>query len=40
MYTGGLENYPRLVGEMARLRPLWGNDEPGSHTSAAAALCQ
>src|SRR5687767_3221982 len=27
MYTGGLENHPRLVGRMARLRPLWGNGE-------------
>jgi predicted ATP-grasp superfamily ATP-dependent carboligase len=25
MYTGGLENYPRLVARLARLRPLWGN---------------
>src|SRR5947209_3741369 len=25
MYTGGLENWPRLVGAMARRRPLWGN---------------
>ena len=25
MYTGGLENWPRLVGDMARWRPLWGN---------------
>ncbi len=28
MYTGGLENVPRLVDRMAQLRPLWGN--PGS----------
>jgi predicted ATP-grasp superfamily ATP-dependent carboligase len=28
IYTGALENRPRLVGELARLRPLWGNDEP------------
>ena len=27
MYTGALENWPPLVAEMARLRPLWGNDE-------------
>jgi predicted ATP-grasp superfamily ATP-dependent carboligase len=27
MYTGGLENWPALVGELARRRPLWGNDE-------------
>lgn len=25
MYTGALENHPRLVGEMAGIRPLWGN---------------
>jgi uncharacterized protein len=25
IYTGGLENYPRLVDRLARLRPLWGN---------------
>jgi predicted ATP-grasp superfamily ATP-dependent carboligase len=25
MYTGGLENYPRLIGRMAKLRPLLGN---------------
>jgi uncharacterized protein len=25
MYTGGLENYPRLVDRMAEFRPLWGN---------------
>lgn len=25
MYTGGLENYPRLVERLAALRPLWGN---------------
>jgi uncharacterized protein len=28
MYTGGLENHPALVRRLARLRPLWGNDEP------------
>ena len=28
IYTGGLENHPRLVDRMAALRPLWGN--PGS----------
>jgi predicted ATP-grasp superfamily ATP-dependent carboligase len=27
MYTGGLENRPSLVRQMARRRPLWGNDE-------------
>jgi predicted ATP-grasp superfamily ATP-dependent carboligase len=27
MYTGGLENWPALVGRMARRRPLWGNGE-------------
>jgi predicted ATP-grasp superfamily ATP-dependent carboligase len=26
MYTGGLENWPRLVGQLARHGPLWGND--------------
>jgi predicted ATP-grasp superfamily ATP-dependent carboligase len=25
LYTGGLENYPRLIGRMAELRPLLGN---------------
>lgn len=25
IYTGGLENYPRLVDRMAEIRPLWGN---------------
>jgi predicted ATP-grasp superfamily ATP-dependent carboligase len=25
IYTGGLENYPRLVERMAGVRPLWGN---------------
>ncbi len=25
MYTGGLENYPELVDEMAWIAPLWGN---------------
>ncbi len=25
MYTGGLENYPDLVGQLAKVRPLWGN---------------
>jgi predicted ATP-grasp superfamily ATP-dependent carboligase len=25
IYTGGLENYPRLVERLAKLRPLWGN---------------
>jgi predicted ATP-grasp superfamily ATP-dependent carboligase len=26
IYTGGLENHPRLVSRMAQTRPLWGND--------------
>ncbi|MCS6852489.1 MAG: ATP-grasp domain-containing protein [Gemmataceae bacterium] len=26
LYTGGLENHPRLIAELARRRPLWGND--------------
>ena len=26
VYTGGLENHPRVVERLARLRPLWGND--------------
>ncbi len=26
MYTGGLENRPRLIGRIAAQRPLWGND--------------
>src|SRR5437763_10103190 len=25
LYTGGLENHPRLVDRLARTRPLWGN---------------
>ena len=25
IYTGGLENHPRLIEQMAALRPLWGN---------------
>jgi predicted ATP-grasp superfamily ATP-dependent carboligase len=28
IYTGALENRPRLVRQLARLRPLWGNDGP------------
>jgi len=27
MYTGGLENRPRLVRRITRERPLWGNDD-------------
>ena len=27
MYTGGLENYPRLVQRLAKMRPLWGNSD-------------
>ncbi len=26
IYTGAMENRPRLVGQLARSRPLWGND--------------
>src|SRR5439155_9755342 len=26
LYTGGLENQRRLVGRLARERPLWGSD--------------
>jgi predicted ATP-grasp superfamily ATP-dependent carboligase len=26
MYTGALENYPRLVEQLSATRPLWGND--------------
>src|SRR4051812_33753816 len=26
LYTGGLENHPFLVGQLADRRPLWGND--------------
>lgn len=26
IYTGGLENYPRLIDELTRIRPVWGND--------------
>src|SRR6476469_9090194 len=25
IYTGGLENHPRLVERLAAIRPLWGN---------------
>src|SRR6188474_2299573 len=25
VYTGGLENYPRLIDRLAAVRPLWGN---------------
>src|SRR5260221_9821133 len=25
MYTGGLENHPRIVEQVSRSRPLWGN---------------
>src|SRR5438552_3654603 len=28
MYTGALENRPALVRQLARMRPLWGNDSP------------
>jgi predicted ATP-grasp superfamily ATP-dependent carboligase len=31
-YTGGLENYPALIGRLAERRPLWGNDEPTLRT--------
>src|SRR5437588_10415493 len=27
LYTGGLENRPALVRQIAAMRPLWGNDE-------------
>jgi predicted ATP-grasp superfamily ATP-dependent carboligase len=26
VYTGGLENHPRLIERLAQARPLWGND--------------
>lgn len=26
MYTGGLENYPKLIDRFAQIGPLWGND--------------
>ena len=26
IYTGGLENHPDLIGAMAEIRPLWGNE--------------
>src|SRR5688572_19898287 len=26
VYTGGLENHPRLIARLAKQRPLWGND--------------
>ena len=28
IYTGALENRPRLIRQLARQRPLWGNDGP------------
>jgi len=28
MYTGALENRPRLIRQLSRRRPLWGNDVP------------
>jgi predicted ATP-grasp superfamily ATP-dependent carboligase len=28
LYTGGLENHPRLIDRLARLRPLYGNPAP------------
>jgi predicted ATP-grasp superfamily ATP-dependent carboligase len=31
MYTGGLENYPSVVAELGRRRPLWGNDAGALH---------
>jgi predicted ATP-grasp superfamily ATP-dependent carboligase len=31
IYTGSLENHPRLVARIARHRPLWGNDAPILH---------
>jgi len=36
LYTGGLENHGALVDQLARLRPLWGND--GSRLRRAFAL--
>src|SRR5439155_16334268 len=27
MYTGGLENRPRLIRQIMRERPLWGNED-------------
>jgi predicted ATP-grasp superfamily ATP-dependent carboligase len=33
MYTGGLENWPGLVREMARRRRLWGNSAPSLERS-------
>lgn len=27
-YTGGLENHPQLISDLAARRPLWGNDGP------------
>lgn len=29
IYTGGLENYPRLIERLAAVRPLWGNRGAG-----------
>jgi uncharacterized protein len=38
MYTGGLENHPRLIRGMSRLRELWGNDA-GAVQLARNPLC-
>jgi predicted ATP-grasp superfamily ATP-dependent carboligase len=41
MYTGGLENRPALVRELARLRPLWGNDSSSlAIVRSPRALCR
>ena len=33
IYTGGLENHPKLVSELASIRPLWGVDREGLRLS-------
>ena len=35
MYTGGLENWPRLIRQIMRERPLWGNDDTASAKARA-----
>jgi predicted ATP-grasp superfamily ATP-dependent carboligase len=49
IYTGGLENHPRLIEQMAAVRPLWGNVGAGlrnvrkparlAETARAVGLC-
>ena len=38
MYTGGLENQPALIDQIAALRPLWGNAGAALHRVQAPTL--